>query len=228
MAELFLRRWQRRLRWLAGRGWSAEDFAQRYAAPVADAWGYRDSPQHQRRADWILAALPRDRFERALEVGCAQGFLSERLAGRVDHLIACDISAEAIRRARENCRELPQVEFHVADIRSGFPGGDFDLCLFSDVLYYLSARETDAVLEEAGRQIALGGFLFIVNEWSKRARGLTPPAYAFAKLDAGAHWKRIAFQEIPYGDGDLSLAIYQLSVSMPRPQTPSAPATHAG
>src|SRR5205085_383932 len=122
-----LRRWRRRLRWLAGYGWSAEDFAQRYATDAADAWGYADSAEHGRRAEWILDALPGPRFGTALEVGCAQGFLSQRLAARADRLIACDISAEAIRRASENCRPLSNVEFRVADIRSGFPGDGFDL-----------------------------------------------------------------------------------------------------
>jgi predicted TPR repeat methyltransferase len=202
------RPWRRRLRWLAGRGWSVEDFAERYARGGDDAWGYRDAPQHRRRAEWIVDALPAPRFEMALEAGCAQGFLSERLAPHVGRLIACDLSAEAVRQARENCRRLDHIEFHVADIRAGLPGEGFDLCLFSDVLYYLSARENDAVLDDAARKTAPCGVLAIVSVWDKRARGLTPPSYAFAKLDDDPRWTRIRALQTPFGEADLSMRLY--------------------
>jgi SAM-dependent methyltransferase len=204
-----LGQWRRRLRWRLGRGWSARDFAARYAGGDADVWGYRHSPQHSARAEFILAALPAARFGRALEAGCAQGFLSERLAGRVDRLIACDISAEAIARAKENCSGLANAEFHVADIRAGFPGDAFDLCLFSDVLYYLSPREIDGVLDEAVRRTPSGGYLAIVNEWRAGAKGLTPPQYSFARLDRSAEWRRTDARRTPFGEAELSLAIYR-------------------
>ncbi len=206
---LAFRRLRREWLWLAGRGWSAGDFAERYASRDADVWGYRASPMHQRRAESILAALPQARFATALEVGCAEGFLSERLARRADRVVACDLSAEAVRRARENCRALPHVEFCVADIRDGFPADGFDLCLFSDVLYYLSARETNAVLAECARRIAPAGSLVISNEWSARARRLTPPGRAFAKLDGDAAWERQSRIQISLGEAELSIGVYR-------------------
>jgi SAM-dependent methyltransferase len=202
-------RWCRRLRRLLGRGWDAADFAERYARGEADAWGYRHSPQHLRRVELIVAALPKERFARALEAGCAQGFLTERLAVRVDHLLACDISAAAVDQARENCRGSSNVEFRVADIRDVFPGDVFDLCVFSDVLYYLAPREVDGVLAEAGRRTAPGGHILIVNEWTGRAQNLTPPSYAFARLDASPLWRRTHLSQTPWGDAELSLAVYQ-------------------
>ncbi len=208
MATLY-QRWRRKARWWIGRGWSAEDFADRYAGVTADSWGYRDSPAHRRRADWILAALPKPRFATALEVGCAQGFLTERLAPRVERLIACDISPEAVRQARENCRAFAQVDFRIADIRDGFPGESFELCLFSDVLYYLSPREIGNVLAEAARRIAPGGYLGVANEWRSGAKGLTPPAYAFAKLDADASWERQSALQDAMGETELRMAIYR-------------------
>jgi SAM-dependent methyltransferase len=207
-------RLRRRLRWLAGRGWSAEDFSERYARGGNDAWGYRDSLKHRSRAEWIVAALPRERFGRALEVGCAQGFLSEYLAARVDHLIACDISSEAIRQAR---RAFPRIEFHVADIRDDFPADQLDLCLFSDVLYYLSPRENDAALDQAALKVTPGGFLMIVNEWNNSARGLTPPAHAFSRLDANAAWSRVTSQQKEVGGTALSMAIYRRELTPPPP-----------
>jgi predicted TPR repeat methyltransferase len=200
---------RRRLRWWLGRGWRAEDFAGRYAGGGADAWGYRDSVLHARRADFIMGALPKPRFEKAIEVGCAQGFLSESFAARADRLIACDLSAEAVRQARETCRRFANAEFNVADIRAGFPGEGFDLCVFSDVLYYLSGPETDAVLADAARCTQPGGFLVIVNEWAERARGLTPPRYAFAQLDANPLWKKENFLQAAMGETHISLGVYR-------------------
>ena len=202
-----LTQWRRRLRWLLGRGWSAQDFAARYAAGGADAWGYRNSPQHLARADFILAALPAERFERALEVGCAQGFLSERLATRVDRLIACDISPEAVALAKQ--AGLTNVDFRVADVRRGFPGEAFDFCLFSDVLYYLAPREIDAVLDEAAMKMRAGGCLVVVNEWRAGAKGLTSPQYSFARLDESADWRRTDARRTPFGEAELSLAVYR-------------------
>lgn len=199
----------RRLRWTTGRGWRAHDFAARYAAPSGDVWGYAGSPEHLRRADWILDALPRERFARVLEVGCAQGFLTERLAPRADGLVACDFSPDAVAQARRRLADAPHVECRVVDIREGFPGADFDLCLFSDVLYYLSRRETDEVLAQAAHAIAPGGFVVIASEWRANASGLTDPAYALARLDAQAGWTRVGRTVRPFGSGEFVLGVYR-------------------
>jgi SAM-dependent methyltransferase len=211
MLDTHMRGLRRKLRWWRGQGWRAEDFAARYAAGGADAWGYRGSDLHARRADLILAALPQPRFSRALEVGCAQGFLSERLAARCDRLIACDLSALAVRTARDACRAHPQAEFHEADIRGGFPGDGFDLLLFSDVLYYLAPREIDAVLAEAGAKSAPGAALVVANEWDGKGTGLTPPAHALARLDADPRWRSLSRHEHPLGSVRLSLSVYALA-----------------
>ena len=203
---------RRRLRWLGGRGWSAQDFAARYAAPTPDAWGYRASPEHLARAQWIAAALPEGRLGRGLEVGCAQGFLTERLAPRADHWIACDLSPAAVAQAQRHLADLAHVECRVADIRDGFAVAAFDFVLFSDVLYYLSKREIDRVLAEAAQNIAPGGHLMIANEWRAEARGLTSPDYALARLDADRGWARVTQTRRPFGAGEFRLGLYRRAV----------------
>ena len=123
-------------------------------------------------------------------------------------MIACDLSAAAVRQARENCRGLANVEFRVADIRRGFPGEAFDLCLFSDVLYYLSAPETDRVLAEAARKVAPGGCLLIANEWREDANGLTPPTYALAVLDKDRRWERRSRSQHALDGSSLTIAVF--------------------
>ena len=137
-----------------GRGWSAEDFAAALRTRRRGRLGlsrFAAASPAAPNGSWRRCRTTR--FAKALEVGCAQGFLTERLAARVERLIACDISAEAMRQARENCRGFAMSNFASPTSAVGFPGDGFDLCLFSDVLYYLSARETDAVLAEAAQKI---------------------------------------------------------------------------
>jgi len=158
-----------------------------------------------------MAALPRETFGAALEVGCAEGFLSEYLSARVAHLIACDLSREAISHARENCKGFPQIDFRVADIRHDFPGEELDLCLFSDVLFYLSQREIEATLKEAARRIKPGGFLVMAQEWKDYYSNLTPPSHVLSRLDASADWvlsTDITLHSIN-GVGYLMIAVYQ-------------------
>lgn len=207
--KMALRNASRRLRWLGGRGWRADDFASRYAKTSDDVWGYSASTDHLARAEWILAALPARRFSHVLEVGSAQGFLTERLAPFAERLVACDFSAEAVSAARLRLAQAPHVECRVADIRDGFPGEAFDLGLFSDVLYYLSKRETDRVLAEAAEKIASGGHLLIANEWSADARGLTAPDYVFTRLDASHAWTRVTQTRRPFGAGEFLLGLYR-------------------
>ena len=201
--------WTRRLRWALGRGWRAQDFAARYAEPTPDAWGYAGSPEHLARAHAIVSGLPGARFGRVLEVGCAQGFLTERLAPLADSLIACDFSPEAAAATQRRLAGWPHVEVRVADIRAGFPGAGFDLCLFSDVLYYLSKRETDRVLAQAAASLAPGGFVVIASEWRANARGLTDPAYAIARLSQTPGWTLVSRDVRPFGAGELVLATYR-------------------
>jgi len=208
-----LRNASRRLRWLGGRGWSAQDFSARYAKASGDVWGYRASPDHLARAEWIVAALPQGRFRHVLEVGCAQGFLTERLAPLADRLVACDFSPKAVAEAQRHLAGAPQVECCVADIRGGFPGDDFDLALFSDVLYYLSKRETDGVLAEAANRIAPGGHILIANEWRAEAQGLTAPDYAFTRLDGDRAWRRVTQTRRPFGAGEFVLGLYRRNVA---------------
>ena len=174
----------------------------------ADAWGYRDSPRHLARADFLLAALPDERFARALEVGCAQGFLSERLAARAGRLIGCDLSAEAIAARAGELRRLANVEFVVADIRAGFPGEAFDLCLFSDVLYYLSPRETDAVLAEAARRTRQAAASSSSTNGA-RARRADPAALQFRQARRLRRMAAHGASKTPFGEAELSLAVYR-------------------
>ena len=66
---------------------------------AADPWSVDDSWYEERKRDLTLAALPRRRFRRALEVGCSIGALTARLAERCDEVLALDESEVAVAAA---------------------------------------------------------------------------------------------------------------------------------
>jgi hypothetical protein len=53
-----------------------------------DPWEFETSAYEQAKYDATLAALPRPRYRRGLEIGCSIGVLTARLAGRCGSLVA--------------------------------------------------------------------------------------------------------------------------------------------
>jgi protein-L-isoaspartate O-methyltransferase len=114
----------------------------------------------------ILSAVRGSRkFRRALEVGCAEGMFSQRLAEQCDSVLATDVSAVALRRARARCADLGHIEFAPWNLRRGLMIEKFDLIIAMDVLYYLSRpwdlRRAAQVLIEA---LNPEGYLLIEND----------------------------------------------------------------
>lgn len=76
-------------------------------------------------------------FINGLEVGCAEGVFTDLLAKRCQRLMALDISATAVDRAKQ--KNIPNASFVVTDLFSWTPPPrtSFDIVVFGDVLYYL-------------------------------------------------------------------------------------------
>jgi 2-polyprenyl-3-methyl-5-hydroxy-6-metoxy-1,4-benzoquinol methylase len=68
-----------------------------------------------------------------LEVGCSEGFITERIAPLFERVVAMDISEQAL----SVCPALPNVEYRRGDIEKCEIPGDFDVVLLSDVLEHL-------------------------------------------------------------------------------------------
>lgn len=101
-----------------------------------------------------------------MEVGCAEGHFTGLLAQRAKGVLACDISADAIKRAVVNCAAHPSVRFATLDVQDGLPQEKFDLVLYSDVLYYMSRNEVLRMLEDTARVLSAGSYLIFSNEWN--------------------------------------------------------------
>jgi len=179
---------KRRVRRLLGWGWSADEFLRRYRRGKADAWGYLGNADHNMRAERILAALPDWPVPQLLELGCAEGFLTRRFLERGIAVTACDLSSEAVERARVWCGDNSRAQFVVGDIRQQLPEGSFDVCLLSDVLYYLSPAEIRQLSANLTTRMNPRRRLIFANEWNPNYRDLTSPEDALTALLSAGPW----------------------------------------
>jgi SAM-dependent methyltransferase len=101
-----------------------------------DPWGLDDRFYEQRKRALIMAALPRRRFTRAFEPGCAVGALTVLLAERCDSVLATDVAARAVGLTQERCRDLDGVLVEQAAFPQQPPSGQFDLVMLCEVGYY--------------------------------------------------------------------------------------------
>ena len=115
-----------------------------------DPWNYGSAYEQEKYARQLML-LPDGPIGRALELACAEGRFTEKLAPRVKRLIATDISATALARARDRCRVQKNVEFLPLDLAVDPLPQELDLIVCSEVLYFLDG---EAELERAAQRLA--------------------------------------------------------------------------
>ena len=128
-----------------------------------DPWKFATSDYERNKYAATLAALTRPRYVRAFEVGCSIGVLTQRLAVRCDEIVAVDVAEAALRSAQARCNDLPGVRFARMVIPQDWPVGAFDLILFSEVLYYLTAAERQMAARLSLQSLLPGGAIILVN-----------------------------------------------------------------
>lgn len=133
----------------------------------ADPWRY-ESAYEQRKYHYTLDLVP-PKVDKALELACAEGLFTAKLAPRVGALVAADISPRALARAAQRCASHRNVEYRQIDlVRDPFPGGQ-DLILASEVLYYLGGtEELDRIARKLRDALAPGGVLVMANHFLVR------------------------------------------------------------
>lgn len=137
----------------------------------ADPWLVRQRWYEERKRALLLASLPQRRYRHAYEPGCGNGELTVELARRCDRVLAADLSAEALRLARQRLLDaaceanvslaqhrLPQDWPRIA------PGAEkFDLVVLSELAYYLSPQELARVVEHSVASLAPGGSIVLCH-----------------------------------------------------------------
>ena len=137
-----------------------------------DPWSFETSPYERGKYADTLAALPNTLYNSAFEVGCSLGVLTEQLAARCQHLLAVDVAAAPLERARQRCAQLLQVEFRQMTLPAEFPEQQtFDLIVLSEVGYYWAAPDLAQAADKLVAALPPGGHLLLVH-W-------TPPVHDY-------------------------------------------------
>ncbi|MCU1689785.1 MAG: LmbE family protein [Jatrophihabitantaceae bacterium] len=138
-----------------------------------DPWGISGGWYEQRKRAVVMAALPRQRFRRVFEPGCANGELTTLLAQRADELVAWDAVERAVLACRAAVDEQPgtgAVTVEVASVPDQWPGGTFDLIVLSELGYYLAEDDLARLLDRAVECLSEGGILVAVH-WRHEVDG---------------------------------------------------------
>lgn len=122
---------------------SRESFDAHYARKP-EGWDFDGSWYERRKRAVTLAALPRERYRSALELGCATGVLTAAIAERADAVLGTDIAAAPLVQAAVRA---PTAHFVQASLPAEWPAGRWDLVVMSEVGYYLSPADLDATID---------------------------------------------------------------------------------
>jgi SAM-dependent methyltransferase len=141
----------------------APEYFDRLYAERADPWDFASSHYETEKYAATLAALPRQKYARALELGCSIGVLTNQLAPRCEHLLAIDVSERPLAQARLRCVAQPHVVFAQCDISTAFPTGQFDLILLSEIGYYFSLPDLEKLRGQLAAALLPHGHLLLVH-----------------------------------------------------------------
>lgn len=133
------------------------DYFDELFADSDDPWAFRTRWYEQRKRDLTLAALPRQRYARVFEPGCANGELSLRLAQRCDILLCMDMSARAVELARGRLSQYPRAEVIEGRLPQDWPEEKFDLIVISEWAYYLEPALFIEVIERIASSLTPEG-----------------------------------------------------------------------
>ncbi|GAB3726832.1 class I SAM-dependent DNA methyltransferase [Spirosoma lituiforme] len=128
-----------------------------------DPWNFETSPYELAKYAATMAALPRERYTNAFEIGCSIGVLSELLAQRCDRLLAVDASELPLTVARKRLASYEQVTVNQLSIPAEFPDEQFDLILLSEVGYYLVLDDLKQARQQMLDHLTDNGHLLLVH-----------------------------------------------------------------
>jgi len=139
------------------------DWFEKLYAEKGDPWAFETSPYERAKYDHTLDRLPAERIGDLLEVGCANGVLTERLADRCDRLLGVDVSDTALAAARARLKDKANVKLERMRFPAEVPDGAFDLVLLSEVAYYWDSDDLRRAAVFLARSVQSGGHVLLVH-----------------------------------------------------------------
>ncbi|MEH2296303.1 class I SAM-dependent DNA methyltransferase [Nostoc sp.] len=134
-----------------------------------DPWKFETSEYEANKYAATIAALPKERYRSAFEIGGSIGVLTEKLQARCDRLFSVDVSELAQNRAKERCQHLSNVNFQIMPVPEEYPDEMFDLTLVSEVGYYWGWEDLKKSQQCILEHLEPGGHLLLVH-WTLYAR----------------------------------------------------------
>jgi SAM-dependent methyltransferase len=144
-----------------------------------DPWNFETSDYERAKYRATLRALPKPRYDNALEIACSIGVFTSMLAERTRALLAVDVSPDALERARRNCARHPHVLFERRTMPHEFPAGSFDLITVCEVGFYLNAHDLTVLRRNVIEHGTPGAHIVLVH-W-------TPPVQGHASSTEEVH-----------------------------------------
>jgi SAM-dependent methyltransferase len=183
-----------------------------YAADP-DPWQIGAGWYETRKRDLVLSLLPEPRYKLALEPGCGNGDLTDRLRARCDSIIAWDAAAAAVVATRARFADDPCVQVSVGQLPDGWPATPkADLLVFSELGYYLDTPDLDRFLDEAVTRLEpQATFLAVHWRWPVEEYPLTGDA-VHDRIAERPELSRLG----GYADVDVRIDIFNLDSTQPR------------
>ncbi len=171
---------------------------------LSDPWGYeRDIHQNRlRRAEFLVDSARRSAGisltgGRILEIGCAEGNMTERLVGRAREIESLDISLTAIARATKRVSKAENIRFSQCDITKDTLPAGYDLVIVDGILDYFRSRRLLAELAEKIRTtVRPGGFILLGN--TRQHRVIEEASWARWLVRGGLNVNRYVAQQMGY------------------------------
>jgi len=128
-----------------------------------DPWNFAASPYERAKYTLTLNAMPKPRYQSALEVGCSIGVFTRSLASRCDAVVAIDAAPAPLVEARRRCADVPGARFEQMFVPTQWPDGVFELIILSEVVYYLNPEDVGRLAARVTHSLAKGGSVIMVH-----------------------------------------------------------------
>ena len=127
-----------------------------------DPWQYQTGAYEIAKRQDTLSFL-KPSYQRACEVGCSIGVLTQDLAPRCGRLVGFDVSPKAVDLAQQRLQYMPGVSVEMRHLPYDDLEANLDLLVLSEMLYFLDAEEIALLATQAGQSMVADGDLLIVS-----------------------------------------------------------------